>query len=349
MSSIIYGVSVMKKSYFIIIISVCVLFIGAFFAFNKRNDASIENSDGAFSIALTDQAGRKVVIEKPIERIVSGYYISTSALIALGLQDKIVAIEAKGQAGKRAIYGLCAKRLWNLPTTGTSKNFDVEKCIALKPDLVILPQRLASVVPSLEKLGIKVLLIRPESFEECQEMIDIIARATGTEERAKKFHAFAKKQKDFLATLPKNGKKVYVTGVPSPLMTFGKNMSQSNMVAMAGGKNVADEIANLLWVRISYEQLLAWNPEVIVIAADARFDVQDVLSDKRLANCRAVKSKQVFKMPNYIEAWDTPIPAGILGSLWLASKMYPDKVSNEYFEKTVKEYYKEFYGFEYEK
>lgn len=341
----------MKKSYIIIIICLFALCLGAFLytSHSAKNNTTIHDENEKTSVTVTDQTGRKVVIEKPVERIISGYYVSTSALIALGLQDKIVAIEAKGQAGKRAIYGLCAKRLWSLPTTGTSKNFDVEKCIALKPDLVILPQRLSSFVPSLEKLGIKVLLVRPESFDECQEMIDIIARATGTEERVEKFHAFAKKQKEFLATLPRSGKKVYVTAVPSVLVTFGKNMSQSNMVAMAGGKNVADEIDDLLWVHVSYEQLLAWNPEVIVIAADGRFDVEDVLSDKRLANCRAVKTRQIYKMPNNIEAWDTPIPAGILGSLWLASKLYPNRVSTEYFEKTVKEYYKEFYGFEYER
>ncbi|MDO4219333.1 MAG: ABC transporter substrate-binding protein [Synergistaceae bacterium] len=340
----------MKKTYIIIIICLCALCFGMIFytTLSSKKDAVTQDGDQK-SVTLTDQTGRKVVIEKPVKRIISGYYVSTSALLALGLQDKIVAIETKSQSGKRALYGLCAKRLWSLPVMGTSKNFDVEKCIALKPDLVILPQRLSTFVPPLEKLGIKVLLVRPENFDECQEMIDLIARATGTENRAEKFRTFAKKQKDFLATLPKNGKQVYVTAVPSVIVTFGRNMSQSNMVALAGGKNVADEISDLLWVHISYEQLLAWNPEVIVIAADARFNEQDVLNDKHLVNCRAVKTGQVFKMPNYIEAWDTPIPAGILGSLWLASKLYPDKVSSEYFEKTVRQYYKEFYGFEYEK
>ena len=42
-------------------------------------------------VVLTDMAGREVSIEAVPERIVSGYYISTSTLIALGLSDKLVA------------------------------------------------------------------------------------------------------------------------------------------------------------------------------------------------------------------------------------------------------------------
>lgn len=40
-------------------------------------------------------AGREVTLEKEPERIVSGYYISSSACIALGLSDKWVGIEDK--------------------------------------------------------------------------------------------------------------------------------------------------------------------------------------------------------------------------------------------------------------
>lgn len=50
-------------------------------------------------VTLTDQVGREVTVEEVPSRIVSGYYISSSALIALGVRDRIVGIEAK--AAKR--------------------------------------------------------------------------------------------------------------------------------------------------------------------------------------------------------------------------------------------------------
>ena len=89
----------------------------------------------AYPLTVTDQAGRQVTIESKPEKLVSGYYISTSVLIALGLDDEMAGIEAK--ANKRAIYKLSAPELMDLPSVGSAKEFDLEGCAALEPDLVI--------------------------------------------------------------------------------------------------------------------------------------------------------------------------------------------------------------------
>ena len=90
----------------------------------------------SFPVKVTDHAGREVTIEKMPEKLVSGYYISTSALIALDLDSKLVGIEAK--ANSRAIYKLSAPSLIELPNVGTAKEFNLEGCLALNPDLDIL-------------------------------------------------------------------------------------------------------------------------------------------------------------------------------------------------------------------
>ena len=77
-----------------------------------------------YPITLTDQAGRQVTIAEEPQKLVSGYYISTSLLIALNLEEKIVGIEAK--ADKRAIYRLSAPELIDLPNVGSAKEFDLE-------------------------------------------------------------------------------------------------------------------------------------------------------------------------------------------------------------------------------
>ena len=64
-------------------------------------EEAIEAAETTYPVTLTDQAGREVTLEAEPETIVSGYYIPSSLLIALGLEDKMVGIEAK--AGKRAI------------------------------------------------------------------------------------------------------------------------------------------------------------------------------------------------------------------------------------------------------
>ena len=136
----------------------------------------------SYPVTVTDQAGREVTIEEEPQTLVSGYYISTSLLIALDLDEKLVGIEAK--ADTRPIYQLSAPALLELPSVGTAKEFDLEGCAALEPDLVILPLKLQSVVESLEALDIDVLLINPENQELLEETIRLIGEATNTSYRA---------------------------------------------------------------------------------------------------------------------------------------------------------------------
>ena len=60
-------------------------------------------------IKITDHLGREVVFKEKPKRIVSGYYITTSLLIALGLEDNVVGIEVG--ADQRPIYLLAAPNL----------------------------------------------------------------------------------------------------------------------------------------------------------------------------------------------------------------------------------------------
>ena len=105
-----------------------------------QTEEKTEEAGETFPVTVTDQLGREVTIEKEPQKLVSGYYISTSIVIALDLEDKLVGVEAK--AGKRAIYKLAAEDIVNLPSVGTAKEFDLEGCAALSPDLVIVPAKL---------------------------------------------------------------------------------------------------------------------------------------------------------------------------------------------------------------
>ena len=302
-----------------------------------------------YPVTVTDQAGREVTIAEEPQRIVSGYYISTSALIALDLDDRLVGIEAK--ADKRAIYRLSAPELMELPNVGTAKEFDLEGCAALEPDLVILPLKLKSAAETLESLGIPVLLVNPENQELLEGMITLMADATDTEERAQALLDFTAEQEDMLAAnlAGIQAPSVYLAGNSSVLSTAGDAMYQSDMIRLAGGVNAASEITDTYWAEISYEQLLAWNPEYIVLASDAAYTVEDVLADPNLAGCTAVESGNIYQLPSKAEAWDSPVPSGILGAVWLASILHPEAVTEADCAKRIDAFYETFYGFTYSK
>lgn len=313
-------------------------------------EATVPETTAALShypITVTDHAGREVVIEEEPEKLVSGYYISTSLLIALDLEERLVGIEAK--ANKRAIYALAAPELIDLPNVGTAKEFDLEGCAALEPDLVILPIKLKSAVEPLEGLGIDVLLVNPENQELLTGMIHMIAAATNTEDKAEALLSFTAAQESYLSEALAGAEtpSVYLAGNSSLLSTAGNAMYQSDMIRLAGGVNVAAEIQDAYWVEIDYEQLLTWNPDYIILASDATYTVEDVLADPNLADCAAVVSGNVYQLPNKAEAWDSPVPSGILGALWLANVLHSELLTDADCADRIDEYYETFYHFTY--
>lgn len=311
---------------------------------SEESSTEADAEQTVYPVTVTDQAGREVTIEKEPSSIVSGYYISSSLLIALGLNDKVVGIEAK--ADKRPIYKLAAPELTELPNVGTAKEFNLETCAALSPDLVILPMKLKDAAQSLTDLGITVLLVNPESQDLLTEMINTIATATNTNSEAAKLLAYIDSQKDMLTSALSSvePESVYLASNSSFLSTAGPSMYQSSIIELAGGKNAADSITDTYWAEISYEQLLAWDPSYIIIASDAEYTVDDIMNDPNLAECTAVKNSHVYAIPGDVEALDSPVPAGILASVWLAGILHPDQVSTDTYTTEMTNYYETFYG-----
>ncbi|HJC08458.1 MAG TPA: ABC transporter substrate-binding protein [Candidatus Gemmiger stercorigallinarum] len=304
-------------------------------------------SETSYPVTVTDQAGRQVTIESQPETLVSGYYITTSLLIALGLQDELVGIEAK--ADTRPIYALSAPELLELPSVGTAKEFDLEGCAALAPDLVILPLKLESAADSLAELGIPALLVNPEDQALLNEAVTLIGAATNTQARAQALLDFSAEQEQRLADTLAGAEtpSVYLAGNSDFLSTAGDAMYQSDMIRMAGGVNAAAEITDTYWAEVSYEQVLAWDPDYIVLASDADYTVDDVLADPNLAGCAAVENGNVFQIPGDAEAWDSPVPGGILGAVWLSSVLHPDLCPEADSLAVIDEFYQTFYGFAY--
>lgn len=306
---------------------------------------AVSAEETVWPVTVTDQLGRDVTIMEEPQTLVSGYYISTSLLVTLGLTDKLVGIEAK--ADSRSIYSLAAPELLELPSVGTAKEFDLEGCAALNPDLVVVPAKLKDQIPAMEELGMTVLAVRPEDEAALLDAVNLLGTATGTQERAQALQAYYTQQLDSLTTTLADCEtpSVYLAGVGSVLRAAGSGMYQNTLIGRSGGTNVAAELTDSSWADISYEQLLAWNPDVIFLAAEAEYTAEDVLNDENLTALTAVADSAVYQIPDVFEAWDSPVPGCILGSLWAASILHPELYAPETFQAEVIDFYETFYGF----
>ncbi|NCB64227.1 MAG: ABC transporter substrate-binding protein, partial [Clostridia bacterium] len=245
---------------------------GSWIGPSETTPAPGETEASAYPMTVTDQAGREVTVNARPAKIVSGYYISTSACIALGLKDAMVGIEKK----IIPIYKLAAPSFLELPNVGTAKEFDLEGCLALKPELVILPKKLKDAAETISQQGIPVLLVNPENQEQLVEMLTLIGKVTGTAETADKL---VKTYADSTAKLQAINDKltdadkpvVYLGGNGAFLTTAPKDMYQATLIRLGGGVNAGDSLDGDSWTEVSYEQVLAMNPDVIILPSDASY------------------------------------------------------------------------------
>ena len=317
-------------------------------------EAPEEEAVSLYPMTVTDMAGREVTVEAEPQKIVSGYYISSSACIALGLSDRVVAIEDK--AAKRPIYSLAAPELLELPNVGTAKEFNLEACLAAEPDLVILPMKQKDTASALAEMGIPALLVNPESHEQILEMFNLIGTVANVPESTEALVSYYTDKLNevsaLVETMAEEDKPVVFIGSTSAyLRTAPSEMYQASLITAAGGINAAADIEGSSWVDISYEQLLAMNPDIIVVPTNSMangapdYTVEDLLADPQLSEITAVKNGAVYQMTTGFEAWDSPAPSGILGTLWMLKTLHSDIYSAEQFAADVTEFYETFYGF----
>lgn len=311
-------------------------------------------TDVTYPVTVKDMAGREVTLEKQPERIVSGYYISSSACIALGLTDKMVGIEHK--SAKRPIYKLAAPALIDLPDVGSAKAFDLEACIATEPDLVILPMKQKDTAQTLQEMGIATLLVLPESHEQLIEMLTLIGTATNSMEKATALIEYYNTKLAAVAELTKDltdeqKPVVYIGSTSDILRTAPREMYQASLITTAGGKNAGDVLEGSSWTDIDNETFLTMNPDIIVIPTDnfavssPDYTAEDVMNNPTFSDVTAVKNSAVYQMPVGYEAWDSPVPSGILGTLWMLKTLHPELYPAEQFAADVNEFYTVFYGF----
>lgn len=327
-------------SLFIVFTLVLTLFSGCTNKEKQNTDATASTTE----ITVTDQIGRTVTLDKPAKNIVSSYYISTALLVALGLEDNLIGIEAK--ADTRELYRLAAPNLLELPAVGSGKGINIEEIASLEPDVVIIPQKLQDSVSSLEELGIPVLVVDPETLDNFKACVTLLSTVTGTTEKGDALLSYYDEKMDGvkektakLSTRP----SVYLSGGSEYLSTCTSKMYQNDLISLSGGTNVSAELTNGYWQKISAEQLNVWAPEYIFAVSYGDYELDDIKNDPALAEIPAIKDGNVFSFPSNIEPWDYPTPSSVLGVLYLTHVLHPEIYSEEEYLKEATDFYQEFF------
>ncbi|WP_082736237.1 ABC transporter substrate-binding protein [Syntrophomonas wolfei] len=310
-----------------------------------------EGAKAVSSIVVKDGLNRDVKIDGNVESIVSSYGIALHMVVALGAADLIQAIDVPSM--KSDFFKATIPQNAQGKSVGSPRELNIEEVAALDPDLVLVPGRNQEMVESLEKRGITVFGVVAETPQELNLTMLNLGKALGREQVAQEFVDYydqtIKDVKDRLAGLEKSQRpRVYLVGPMGILSTCSSDMYQHELIAMCGGENVAAQLQGKLdghgWLEIPAEQLITWDPEVILVVQYSGAKPADILNDSRFRNIQAVKDKKVYWFPSDLNPWDYPSPQAVLGVKWLAATLHPDCFENVNMQVEADNFFNRFYG-----
>jgi len=227
--------------------------------------ARLESVERPFPARVIDALGRVVVVPSEPRRIVSMAPSVTEILFALGLGERVVGVTSYCN------YPPEVPRLvkeGRIAVIGGFTNPSVEKIVALSPDLVIGLKIHERLVPILESLGVRVLIVGSDTVDDVYRAILTIGAATGTLDTATELveRIQGSIREVWMAVANASRPKVLVVVWLTPLWVAGQKTYISDLISFAGGENAFKGEG---WAQISPEELMAANPDVIIITGHA--------------------------------------------------------------------------------
>ena len=276
----------MKKSSFLLFLLIFLAILLASCVESNHSNLNINNT-----LIVEDDFGYKIVIKGVPSRIVSLAPSNTEILFALGLGDKIVGVTDYCNYPPQAL---------NKTKIGGYSTINIERVIALKPDLVVAAYGNGrETVETLRKFNITVVALNPKNVKDIERDILLLGKITGTEDNATKLVRWMEEKIEYIKKKVKGRKKVSVAHIlwHDPIWVSGKNTFIDEVISIAGGYNVFDFEG---WKIVSIEDLIEKNPEVIIVSSGSgmggKRDVvyEWVVSDERLKGIDAVKNNRVY-------------------------------------------------------
>lgn len=299
-------------------------------------------------VTVVDQLGREVHIQKA-ERIISVWPEATRVLFALGVGNKIVGLD--GHSATCPILVRAFPEVKNIAVVGKVGELSIEKMAELKPDLIFMytddPDLVERIQNTLSKPVVAVRFNPPGARDWSFHIITIIGTAVGKEERAHQLRTYLEEKllkiTRITSTIPESEKpKAYQAWAYDLFRT----MVWSSEIIYGGGINVAlapqKYGTGVPWVTVSLEQIITWNPDVIILHGFGKWNPEDVLDDPGWQPINAVRNRRVYKLTMGWAGWDL---AGIvIQTMQCAKVFHPGKFTDLDVEKEANEIFKLVYG-----
>ncbi|NJE61023.1 ABC transporter substrate-binding protein [Thermococcus sp. 21S7] len=268
----------------------------------------------SYPLTVTDFAGREVTIEGEPERIVSLAPSITESLFYIGAGDKVVGVTD---------YEDFPPAVENITRIGGyGKYANLEAIASLQPDLILADGFSKDILDSLEKIA-PVIIVDPKNITDIYNAIELLGRVTNREEGAKSVVAGMKAKVSYVSAMVAGKPKVetfFILSYYNGYWTAGAGTFVDDLINLAGGENIFGDVSG--WGAASEEQIIARNPEVIIISPNAGIKPEDLCSGP-LSEVDAVKNGHVYVLSDE-NLVVRPGPRIVHGLEEIAEYLHPD-------------------------
>jgi len=331
---------------------------------------------------ITDMEGRTMTVSEPIERVVTaGYGMTPCVMAAFGIGDRIIGTGGASVSGtsvtgpgNETTATFLIPGLKNMTDLGRGPNLNVEAAVALNPDLMMLEKDCAGQGGSnlgYNKLIDQLLLFNksfplviiknaacnsPPSPDSVYSEIELLGEIFDKQDKARELTDFLKDEVNLASQRTEGIAEDEKPTVLVAALSGSADIAKGKLATVLPDYDCATLYPEITGVKNAYtgearavmsaEQLIALDPDVIILVRGARWKPSDLYENedyKALQSIKAIKNKRVYST-GHMEY--TRNMAGLefpIEILIEAKAAYPEKFSDVNVGEQLTKHYKAVY------
>ncbi|HOP46285.1 MAG TPA: cobalamin-binding protein [Desulfobacteraceae bacterium] len=275
-----------------------------------------------FARDVIDQLGRKITLPQSPQRVVSLAPNITEIIFALSLEHRLVGV---------TLFSDYPAEAAKIPKVGSYVCLDLEKIIALRPDLCIAVKdgNPKETVDRLNSMDVAVYAVDPRNLYSVMDSILEIGRLLFAEQKA--INLVHDMNRRIEAVKAKVAETSYRPGVfcqigASPIVSVGSGTIINELIVTAGGRNLSQ--GPVAYPRFNREQVLALSPDVLIVTSMERELVfEDIKAEwNRWPDLPAVREQKIFLVDS--DLCDRAGPRLIEGLELFLEMIHPESIEN---------------------
>jgi len=303
-------------------------------------------ANAASSLQVKDSTGVPVRVPQPVQHIGALWFAHNEVLCMLGAAPRIVAT-VDAPTRYPWLYRVCPAM--HQAVFIDRGRFNIESLLAARTDTVFISASDGN-LKALRNAGIATVGLRFTDFESMRQVVNLTASVLGADAqaRASRYDAYLQARLAMVrgrtAGLADSQRpRVLHINSFEPLRVDGSDTLINDWINAAGGVNVAAEIRGNM-KPVSLEQLLRWNPDIIIYAASARATM-DVTRMPGWQTLAAVRRGRLVVNPEGAFLWDRYGVEEALQVQWAAKLLHPDLFRDLDMNATVRAFFSQFFDY----